>query len=1185
MKSWKKRNITLPGILVLLFAITLGVECGDNDKSGPDGSARAYRSSTWAELIGGPDAYGMPGDFILENGKIRVLIQDIGESYGPGLYGGSILDADRVRKGRETCCGHGLDQFMEVLPTVNTLVPAVENLDPSSSKNGAGLPIDVTVKSDGSGGGPAIIRVQGQAAPLLTILGGAIDLLGIILPYARIYDFTIDYILAPGKDYVEIRSVIGVEGPDGTPIPAQEAIDAFDMFQALLAGDLVFGDALFFGVSVSAFGPPFGYYLDGYIWDLYTEQGTSTLNEPVSTRFVAASGDRVSYGLTTKIGRLQIPLFASSVSVVFSHLQPYNDSPTTNKIEFTNYFIVGEGDVASVLDSVYEIRQTNTGTVDGIVYDSVSYAGLSGVKVFAFHDPRDARWQSLNQDWQTWLADWNTDHPGEPYDLYDALLNMVTRSDLESPLLNVIETDKGEDVVPDGSYRANLEVPDGFSEGRYLLLAHDLTRPRGELVSLTVQSGVTTRQALKLDPPAKVRYEIRNGAGDPIPGKITFRGMPMSPDSQACRDDIMSLSCRRFGDHEPILGDGFMPDRLAKVDFTHTGQGSVLLPPGTYEYWVTRGPEYTMERGTITLEWRHVSEIHTVVRQVVNTTGFMSFDVHQHSQKSQDSGLPVRERLTTNVAEHLEILTGTDHDYIFDFSPLIRDMDINRYIHSIVSDELTTFELGHFIGFPLKYDPTKDGNGAPGWVGKTPNQIFDSLRDEAGYGAGKTIVHLAHPRDSLFGYFYLWDLDPAKKAKPADMNPAIRKSEWKTGSSILSIFNSDLVKSENFSEMFESFELLNAKRFELIRTPTHQEYENICEMTDGSEEDCEAIGKSTVYDMMERTLWEQDKILNNSSYRLESGFKQILDDWFAYLNEGINITATAGSDSHTRIRTEAGCPRNYLTFSTDQPMLATDREVTQRIWDKEVSISYGPYVEFSVNRSAGIGHLLTDRDGQVDLNIRIQTPGWFQVDRIEIYGNGLLIGEIDTDASVDPVTGMTRFSPWGPGEPKPFPEARCYTRGKTIQHDALVAFDDDVTCLVDEDTWFVVIAMGRGNMFPLYTSNDYPYIQIGALISIALGALGLPLDLGPAVSSVFPVHPYAMTNPIWVDVNGNGRYDLVTPRPPLPYSKSLLPEDQEKVSEFIRGLESEDRVLSKIFMNREYNPIAGPRPRGTYTKD
>jgi len=1156
--------------VALLVAMTQG--CGDNDAYEADGPARAYRATAWNQLIGGPDAYGMPGDYVLENGKIKIVIQDVGESFGPGLYGGSILDADRVRKGRETCCGHGLDQFVEVFPTVNTMVPRVYD--------GGEPPIKIFVKNDGSDGGPAVITVQGESAPLLTILGLAVQGLGALRPNTVFTSFTTDYILEPGKEYVEIRTAVDLKDAKGAPVSAEvmDEVTSYNMFDELIHGNLVFGNALFFGIDVSVFGPRFGYYLDGYIWRLVTELNESTISNPISSEFVAASGDRVSYGMTAREGALKIPLFSASLSILFSARYPNQWSNQSSRVDFTNYFIVGEGDIASVVDAVHDIRGDVTGTLEGNVIDAYSYMGLSGIKVFVFEDPR--------------YYDDNDPERLSSVTLPD-LLERVTNPKRRSPLVNVIETDKGEDLVPDGNFHAKLEP------GHYLLLAHHPAHPEGELVPVEISAGQTTRQALGLIPSGRVYYEVRNEAGDLIPAKISFRGMPIDPEADTCKKNDMDPACRRYGDLEAILGDGFLADRLAKVEHTHNGYGTVQLRPGVYEYFVSRGPEYSLDHGVVRVDPHYEAQIYATVRHVVDSRGFMSLDIHQHCQNSQDAAVPPRERLVTDVAEDVEILNGTDHDYITNYRPLVWDLGINRYIHTILSDELTTFEIGHFIGFPLKFEPLKDGNGAPAWIGHTPQQIFDSLRNQAGLDPRETVVHIAHPRDSLFGYFYMYGLDPAGKA---DQGPGT----FKTSSSILSIGNTDLVNPMNFSQDFESLELLNAKRLELIRTPTNKEYETICEMTDGSEETCAAHGKTTIYDIMERTLWEQDKVLRDPSYSLEGGYKQILDDWFAYLLQGVNFTATAGSDSHTKVSNEAGCCRTYVKFSSDEPMAATDKEVAERIRSHQATVSYGPFIDMSINGRAHIGDTITNQDpeGKVTLHVRVETAGWYDVDRIEIYGNGLLIGEIDscgrTGTCLKP-TGERRFTPWGPGERPPYPEARCYTRGKTIGHATIKAFDDDITCFLDRDdrqrpidTWFVTIAMGKDKMFPVFTSNEYPYIQVGSLISIALqGFIPAAGDLlGKNPSSVFAIHPYAMTNPIWVDADGNGSYDTPpryrncgteTPCSPLPYEKPR--SRQQEIMEALQEVHSSNRDIARVFLNRSFLPRPGPRPSGTYTSE
>ena len=64
----------------------------------PDPTAfrpRAYRVSDRGQLIGGgPRALGEVGDYMLDNDRIRVVVQNAGYSRGFGVYGGGIIDAD-----------------------------------------------------------------------------------------------------------------------------------------------------------------------------------------------------------------------------------------------------------------------------------------------------------------------------------------------------------------------------------------------------------------------------------------------------------------------------------------------------------------------------------------------------------------------------------------------------------------------------------------------------------------------------------------------------------------------------------------------------------------------------------------------------------------------------------------------------------------------------------------------------------------------------------------------------------------------------------------------------------------------------------------------------------------------------------------------------------------------------------
>ena len=83
---------------------------------------RAYRVSDRGQLIGGgPRALGDVGDYMLDNDRIRVVMQNAGYSRGFGVYGGGIIDADLRRfdeQGRnESNRRGGHDIFAEMFPS------------------------------------------------------------------------------------------------------------------------------------------------------------------------------------------------------------------------------------------------------------------------------------------------------------------------------------------------------------------------------------------------------------------------------------------------------------------------------------------------------------------------------------------------------------------------------------------------------------------------------------------------------------------------------------------------------------------------------------------------------------------------------------------------------------------------------------------------------------------------------------------------------------------------------------------------------------------------------------------------------------------------------------------------------------------------------------------------------------
>ena len=80
-------------------SLTIVLLCGLVGLSGcqsSNGGASARRITTRQELSGGPSALGEVGDFLLENNRLRFVVQDKGFSRGFGIYGGGLIDVDRA---------------------------------------------------------------------------------------------------------------------------------------------------------------------------------------------------------------------------------------------------------------------------------------------------------------------------------------------------------------------------------------------------------------------------------------------------------------------------------------------------------------------------------------------------------------------------------------------------------------------------------------------------------------------------------------------------------------------------------------------------------------------------------------------------------------------------------------------------------------------------------------------------------------------------------------------------------------------------------------------------------------------------------------------------------------------------------------------------------------------------------
>jgi hypothetical protein len=641
-----------------------------------------------------------------------------------------------------------------------------------------------------------------------------------------------------------------------------------------------------------------------------------------------------------------------------------------------------------------------------------------------------------------------------------------------------------------------------------------------------------------------VDYRITDDGGQTMPGKVVF--VPLDEKGNAPIGD---------GKRRPYAGEGRLSNGVRLVELSASGAGRIAIEPGHYRVYVARGPEYGAFTKEVDVLPGRVLRLDAALSHQVDTTGWMSLDMHLHSAPSFDSGMAVPRRVASVVAEGLDVAVSTDHDVSTDYGPVVRELGLEPEVRTFVSAEVTTLEYGHFIGFPLDYDNLDvPRHGSPDWSCLSGGEILDAIRAAAADIEPFTVV--AHPRDGFFGYI---------DQSGVDTFTMLRKLDTLNQSNpVLSTVSCD----------FDGMEALGAKRLDLIRTPTVGEMvewtrckdrlnasedevallASCAEMPEGTlapcadDEtflDCKRRNRSRLaYDftkrILERTPSEQaasfdftgdepdsQALCEPSQYGEDPVPDAVrdqpcayragqIDDFFRYLDYGLTPTQIGSSDSHESLK-EPGFPRTYFASPTDDPRGLDASQVVDSLRAGHAVASYGPFVTATID-GLGFGETVRATSGKTkELLLNVATPDWFGVDRAEIYVNGHVVKEITKK------------------------------QGPDVIYDLRVKVPITVP---DRDSWVVVIAMGlreENQLGPIVFDIPFGEIQLSQTASAAFAdvpVVNMLLAGTPSVPDWSPIVPYAITNPIYLDVDGNGRYDAPGgKRPPFCSGPCEVDED------------------------------------------
>ncbi len=1218
----------------VMRAVTLGVmtlamiSCKPASQS-REPQSRAARITSPSQLIGGNAARGEVGDYLLENEHARFIIQDKTYNRGSGLFGGSLIDADlkRLNDRGDLINLTGRDSFGEMFPAFFLEVVDPEQIEVINDGSDGGAAI---VEVSGRGGefvtmlrlfNQVMVNSYDATRNIGRALQGQPPDLGLEPQVA----FSVRYILEPNARAIRIENTLRNVSFKTLEFPNRGLLNTLSGFLDIDLSTFTVpaGAVLGFGKSNAPFLPGIGYDLQFGLLDQVTSKPFELPALPGHlTPLVASSSDQgVSYGMMMGFaegdpltvaqrehfvyakdqqrdgqGRpyyqgearpddMLFLFYASGFGGVFTHQLPPQLAPSycegesaqvvcealfpatcdtllctrgrndclsgfdacqatrsagmPSEFTFTHYLIVGDGDVASIWDEHYKIRGVATQQVAGRMREGLvgGFAG-EGEQLLIYQAREDASKRCVVE--------------GEG------------ATQLGPRIYSQAQTKR------EGVFRFDLPP------GHYCYRTRRAGRPLSALVPFEVRADAPLYLEPVVEPWGTIEVSVRDATGQPMPGKVTAVAThPFAGEGREPRAFLFDLAAG-----EPWRNTDFIPDRaddpmtrryiegiaMAGAD----GSARLHVRPGTYQVYLSRGPEYEAEVREITVAPGGIAAVQAMLTRSVDTTGYLNGDFHMHAEGSIDSGLSYDKRVLSMTAEGLEVVVSSDHNYVADYAPHILKNRMEPWIKSVIGLELTTFEAGHFNGFPVRYDVESASRGSFAWQQKPPGLIFEELRLMGELGPEHVVIQVNHPRDSVLGYFSQHNVNtfdttvdlPFNTAAPSDRLFATIAAA--NGPEFYTIEGNRF--RTTFSWNFDAIEVFNGKRDELLRhfradrqtlRPVYIDHftERALDATQGYDvEACETARAAIDAGSCDACAAEQATVAQCDT--AEQAAEQLgttqADAQLAALGDGKVIVCDGDNVAHPGHLDDW-----YNLLNTERPFTVQPYE-EEAIRDPARLEAYraATYRKYTAtgnsdsHQSGGndepgyprnyffVGHDEPQRMRAMALveamksHHNIVTNGPF----INMTINDAVVGsEVRSPDGAVRVAMLVRAAGWVGAD-----RWRLIANGEVVREGAVELvrgeWRGEVTLNVVEDTWFVLEVEGDRSMFPVLLTNEIPPLDIAS----ALGSLAEPFGFGGGPAGLEPeltnvVKPFAFTNPIWVVRQGDS---FTPPNPPQAVCRS-----------------------------------------------
>jgi hypothetical protein len=494
--------------------------------------------------------------------------------------------------------------------------------------------------------------------------------------------------------------------------------------------------------------------------------------------------------------------------------------------------------------------------------------------------------------------------------------------------------------APDGTFAVAL-----LPNRSYRVQPYAFGRPAGAAVSIAVGEANADAGDITFERAGRLLATVETGPGM----RATYAELVLIPfDRPTSADGPAPSLYGDFAGCTPMLGPPNGGSPACNRALTADGRFDLLVPPGRYYVYATRGPFATIDRAEITIAAGDEVSLSLLVQALPGLVpdGVLSGDFHVHGGASYDSQIPDQDRVVSFLSAGVDVIVATDHDVVTNYAETLASLGVtSNQIVVIPGVEQTPnilwFEvpgedfprtLGHFNFWPLQFDGLAPRNGSPWDELREPAQMMQDV--QAAFD-GEGVLEMNHPfsdaklgRDQ--GFLRAIKLDPRVPIQPG-------KS-----------FAADV----------------------LLHKPPGASLRNID--------------------------WQVQEVMTGASRRDWLRYRTL---WFALLSQGFLRAGAANSDSHTLSLERVGYPRN-LVF-TDQTLATFDRER----FDDDVRKGHmvgtnGPVLEATVDDGAGNAHPpglepFTAAAADATLNVSVTAAPWIPVEEIRVFVNGALAATKD----------------------------------------------------------------------------------------------------------------------------------------------------------------------------------------------